>query len=66
MNANLELAEESVDLSSGVLWDLVLQRVQRSMDVLEVPMDIALDFGEAVRGISDGMRDSRNWRTAVS
>ena len=50
MNANLELAEESVDLSSGVLWDLVLQCFQRRMDVLEVPMDIALDFGEAVGG----------------
>lgn len=60
MDANLELGEESVDLSSGVLWDLVLQRVQCIMHVLEVPMDIALDFGEAVREISDGMRDSRN------
>ena len=49
-----------MDLSSGVLWDLVLQRVQCIMHVLEVPMDIALDFGEAVREISDGMRDSRN------
>ena len=46
MNANMELAEESVDLDQRILRDLVLQSVQSGIDILEAPMELVLDFRE--------------------
>jgi len=41
-----------VEFDHRVLWDRELQRVQSSMDFLEAPMDLTLDFWEATREIS--------------
>ena len=65
MNTNMELAEEEVDLIYGVPLLLVLQSTQSNTDILEVPMEVLLDFGEAMRGINDRMAERRDSRTAL-
>ena len=47
MEANLELAEEGVDLEHRLVRGLVLQSMKRGVDILETPMEVVLDFREA-------------------
>lgn len=54
VEANLELAEEGVDLKHRLVRRLVLQTMNRSVDIFETPVEIVLDFREANREISRG------------
>lgn len=54
MDTNLELAKEGMDLNQRVTWDLILQSVQGSMDILEASMELTLHFRKAKRELNNG------------
>ena len=63
MNSNMELANEVVDFRHRVLWNLVLQCAQGSIDIIEAPIQLVLDIREAKNGIkreADGGKELAN------
>ena len=65
MEANLELAEEGVDLKHRLIRGLILQTMKSSVDILETPMEVVLDFREADGKSAEGNIERRNLQTVL-